>query len=86
VEAPRRPRVDASNYRKGSGEEWVAFLEKSPVVEAVLFPSEGFLSVGFFQQLDYAVRVCRAFNDYVSERYRKVDKRLRAMALLLCRT
>ena len=58
VEAPRRPRVDASNHRKGSGEDWVAFLEKSPVVEAVLFPSEG-LSVGFFQQVDYAVRVCR---------------------------
>ena len=36
VEAPRRPRVDASNHRKGSGEDWVAFLEKSPVVEAVL--------------------------------------------------
>ena len=81
VEAPRRPRVDASNHRKGSGEDWVAFLEKSPVVEAVLFPSEG-LSVGFFQQVDYAVRVCRAFNDYVSERYRKVDKRLHPMGLI----
>jgi uncharacterized protein len=81
VEAPRRPRVDASNHRKGSGEDWVAFLEKSPVVEAVLFPSEG-LSVGFFQQVDYAVRVCRAFNDYVSERYRKLDKRLHPMGLI----
>ena len=57
VEAPRRPRIDASNYRKGSGEDWVAFLEKAGVSEAVLFPSEG-LSVGFFQQADYATRVC----------------------------
>ena len=37
VEAPRRPRVDASDHRKGSGEDWVAFLEKAPVAEAVLF-------------------------------------------------
>ena len=81
VEAPRRPRIDASDQRKGSGEDWVAFLEKAGVSETVLFPSEG-LSVGFFQQADYAVRVCRAFNDYVSERYRKVDKRLYPMGLI----
>lgn len=81
VEAPRRPRVDASSYRKGSGEDWVAFLEKAGVGQAVLFPSEG-LSVGFFQQADYATRVCRAFNDYVSERYRKLDSRLHPMGLI----
>ncbi|HEY3150341.1 MAG TPA: hypothetical protein VGK65_01630 [Candidatus Binatia bacterium] len=49
VEAPRRPRVDASDHRKGSGEDWVAFLEKAGVSETVLFPSEG-LSVGFFNR------------------------------------
>ena len=42
VEAPRRPRVDASNQRKGSGEDWVAFLEKAGVSEAVLFSFEGY--------------------------------------------
>jgi len=81
VEAPRRPRVDASDHRKGSGEDWVAFLEKTGVSRAVLFPSEG-LSVGFFQQADYAARVCRAFNDYVAERYRSVDRRLHPMGLI----
>jgi predicted TIM-barrel fold metal-dependent hydrolase len=81
VETPRRPRVDASDHRKGSGEDWVAFLEKGGVSQAVLFPSEG-LSVGFFQQADYAARVCRAFNDYVSERYRKIDNRLHPMGLI----
>ena len=66
VEEPRRPRIDASDHRKGSGEDWVEFLNKAGVSESVLFPSEG-LSVGFFQQADYAVRICHAFNDYVSE-------------------
>lgn len=81
VEAPRRPRIDASDHRKGSGEDWVAFLEKASVEQAVLFPSEG-LAVGFFQQADYATRICRAFNDYVSVRYKKVDKRLHPMGLI----
>jgi len=81
VEAPRRARVDASGHRKGSGEDWAEFLNKAGVAEAVLFPSEG-LSVGFFQQSDYAVRICRAFNNYVYERYRKVDRRLYPMGLI----
>jgi uncharacterized protein len=81
VEEPRRPRVDASDHRKGSGEDWMEFLNKAGISQAVLFPSEG-LSAGFFQQADYAVRICRAFNDYVSERYRKVDSRLHPMGLV----
>jgi hypothetical protein len=36
----RRPRVDASNHRKGSGEDWVAFLEKAPVAEAFAYASD----------------------------------------------
>lgn len=78
---PSRERVNASEFRMGSGEDWVAFLERTDIEEAILFPSEG-LSVGFYQQADYATRVCRAFNDYVAERYRKVDKRLHPMGLI----
>ncbi len=78
---PSRPRINASDHRMGSAEDWVAFLDKAGVIETVLFPSEG-LSVGFIQQADYAVRVCRAFNDYVAERYRRVDKRLHPMGLI----
>src|SRR5688572_4785694 len=49
VEEPRRPRIDASDHRKGSGEDWVEFLSKAGIAESVLFPSEG-LSVGFFNK------------------------------------
>jgi hypothetical protein len=65
VEAPRRPRVDASHHRKGSGEDWLAFLEKAAVGEVVLFLSEN-LPDDFFQQADYATRVCHA-SDYPHE-------------------
>ena len=46
---PARERVNASNHRMGSAEDWVAFLDKAAFEETVLFPSEG-LSVGFIQQ------------------------------------
>ena len=81
VMRPSRERVNASDHRMGSAEDWVAFLDKAGFDETVLFPSEG-LSVGFIQQSDYAVRVCRAFNDYVADRYRKVDKRLHPVGLI----
>jgi hypothetical protein len=33
---PSRERVNASEHRMGSGEDWVAFLEKSGVAQAVM--------------------------------------------------
>jgi predicted TIM-barrel fold metal-dependent hydrolase len=81
VMRPTRERVNASHHRMGSAEDWVAFLDKVRVERTVMFPSEG-LSVGFIQQADYAVKVCGAFNDYVTDRYRKVDKRLHPMGLI----
>jgi predicted TIM-barrel fold metal-dependent hydrolase len=46
-----------------------------------MFTSEG-LSVGFIQSAEYAVRICRAFNDYVHDRYARLDERLAPMALI----
>ena len=42
MEAPRRSRIDASNHRKGSGEDWVAFL----AVMACWRKSRRFFSAG----------------------------------------
>ena len=46
-----------------------------------MFTSEG-LSVGFIQRPAYAVRVCRAYNDYVYDRYARHSDRLHPMALI----
>ena len=73
--------VRASDHRPGSGEDIEAFLEKADVTSSVLFPSEG-LSVGFIQVTDYAVRLCRAYNDYVADRYHRVNQRMHPMALI----
>jgi predicted TIM-barrel fold metal-dependent hydrolase len=76
-----RPYVTASTYRKGSGEDYRAFIEKAGLEQAVVFTSEG-LSVGFIQSAEYAARVCRAYNDYVADRYQRLDDRMRPMALI----
>ena len=80
-EGEERPYVTASSHRKGSAEDYVAFLEKAGVDEAVIFTSEG-LSVGFIQNAEYAVAICRAYNDYVFDRYARVSKKLYPMALI----
>jgi predicted TIM-barrel fold metal-dependent hydrolase len=77
--APKRRM--ASDERPGSAEDWIAFLDRAGVERTVLFTSEG-LSVGFIQRPQYAVAVCRAYNDYASERYRKKSDRLHPMALI----
>lgn len=74
-------RKTASNHPPGSAEDWLAFLDKANVERTVLFTSEG-LSVGFLQNPRYATAICRAYNDYVHDRYARVSDRLRPMALI----
>lgn len=74
-------RVTASEYRPGSAEDWLAFIDKAGIEKTVLFTSEG-LSVGFIQVPQYAVAVCRAYNDYVYNKYARLSDRLRPMALI----
>jgi predicted TIM-barrel fold metal-dependent hydrolase len=76
-----REYVTASDHRKGSGEDIVAFQQKAGLEASVLFASEA-LSVGFIQQTDYAVRVCRAYNDYVADRYRGVSDKLYPLGII----
>ena len=76
-----RERVDASEFRTGSGEDWVEFLDKADIDQAVMFTTQG-LAVGIIQNPDYARAVCRAFNDYVHDRYRRISDRLHPMALI----
>ena len=76
-----REYVTASDHRTGSGEDYISFIEKGGLEQAVMFTSEG-LSVGFIQSADYAARICRAHNDYVFDRYQRLDDRMRPMALI----
>jgi predicted TIM-barrel fold metal-dependent hydrolase len=79
--AAGRQRVDASEFRTGSAEDWVEFLGKAHIEKSVMFTTAG-LGVGVIQNPDYAVAVCRGYNDYIYRRYRKVSDRLHPMALI----
>ena len=79
--ASGRERVNASEFRMGSGEDWVEFLKKAEIEQAIMFTTQG-LAVGIIQNPEYAVAVCRGFNDYVYNQYYKVSDRLHPMALI----
>lgn len=76
-----RQRVNASEFRMGSAEDWLEFMDKAHIQKAVMFPSEG-LSVGLIQKPRYAAMVCRGYNDYVYHKYRRISDRLRPIALI----
>ncbi len=71
----------ASGFRKGSGEDWLEFLDKAEVDYTVMYTSEG-LTVGALRHVGYTAAVCQAYNDYVGDRYRRLSDKLRPMALI----
>jgi predicted TIM-barrel fold metal-dependent hydrolase len=64
-----------------SAHEWLEALDQGGVETTVLYPTAG-LSVGFLKETDYAVALCRAYNNFLSEEFLKVSPRLQAVALL----
>jgi predicted TIM-barrel fold metal-dependent hydrolase len=60
---------------------WLDVLDREGIDRTVIFPTAG-LAVGFIQDPEWAVVVCRAYNNMMSERYIKFNRRLGAIALL----
>ncbi|MFQ5902915.1 MAG: amidohydrolase family protein, partial [Candidatus Binatia bacterium] len=71
--------------REGIGnpdpKEWVAFLDETGIEWTVLYPSAG-LAVGRFVSIDWAVAACRAYNNWLHERFVNVSPRTKGMALI----
>ena len=57
-----------------------AFLDRSGMKHAVLFPTSG-LAHGVLRDVEYTVSLSHAFNDYIADRYARVDERLHPVAL-----
>lgn len=77
----KKNRQHASEARPGSAEDWQGLLNKSGMNHTVLYPSMG-LSHGVIRDIEYVTSLSRAFNDYVAEKYAKVDSRLHPVALI----
>ena len=75
------PRRMASEARTGSAEDWTALLDETGIERTVIFPTRG-LGVGMVRTPEYADRLCRTYNDYVQDRYRKADERIHPMGLI----
>lgn len=60
---------------------WLAFLDRSKIEGAVLYPSAG-LALGLIQDTGWTCALARAYNNWLSERFYRVSPRLRGVALL----
>jgi uncharacterized protein len=64
-----------------TSDDWNAFLDKTGVAWTVLYPTAG-LAVGRIMAEEWAVLACRAYNNWLYDRFLKKNSRLKGMALL----
>jgi predicted TIM-barrel fold metal-dependent hydrolase len=76
----RSPKAFGGGGKVGP-KEWLAFLEAAGLDYSVLYPTAG-LSMGLVSNPDWAAALARAYNDWLHERFLKLDPRLKGMALL----
>ena len=68
--------------RPGVGPEgWLAFLEDVGIEWTVLYPTRA-LAYGKIVSLDYAVAVCRAYNDWLHDTYLNFNPRFKGMGII----
>lgn len=60
---------------------WIEVLDRNGYEWTVLYPTAG-LAYGLIPDPDWAVPLARAYNNWITHRYTRVDARLRAMALV----
>jgi predicted TIM-barrel fold metal-dependent hydrolase len=60
---------------------WLSLMDRTGIEQTVLYPTAG-LAEGLIKDADWAVALCRAYNNFIYENYIKVSPRMHAMALL----
>jgi len=64
-----------------SPDDWNEFLNKTEIAWTVLYPTAG-LAVGRIMAPDWAVIACRAYNNWLHEKFLRKNGRLKGMALV----
>ena len=71
--------------RRGTGnptpDDWMKFLDKTGISWTVLYPTAG-LAVGRIVAEEWAILACRAYNNWLYERFLNKNTRLKGMALI----
>jgi uncharacterized protein len=62
-------------------QEWIDFLDETEIDWTVVYPTAG-LAVGRIVAEDWAIAACRAYNNWLHEKFTKVSSRIKGMALI----
>ena len=76
--------AEGSNTRRGeegTPRQWLELLDAMDLEGTVLYPTYG-MAIGQVRQKDWAVAVCRAYNDWLHDKFLRHSERLRGMALI----
>ena len=67
--------------RAPTARSWLDFIDRCEIETAFLYPTGG-LSIGWVREPDFAVALCKAYNDFLHEEFGKVSNRLQWVALI----
>ena len=59
-------------------QEWIDFLDETEIDWTVVYPTAG-LAVGRIIAEDWAIAACRAYNNWLYEKFTKVSPRIKGM-------
>jgi predicted TIM-barrel fold metal-dependent hydrolase len=76
-----RPGANRAGLENPGPQEWVRFLDDTGISCSVLYPTFG-LAVGRFVSEHWAIAACRAYNNWLHEKFTSKNSRLKGMALL----
>ncbi len=76
-----RPEGNRSGLENPGPEEWIRFLDETGISWSVLYPTFG-LAVGRFVSIDWAIAACKAYNNWLHEKFINKNSRLKGMALI----
>lgn len=76
-----RPTGRRSGLENPGPDEWIRFLDETGISWSVLYPTFG-LAVGRFVSEHWAIAACRAYNNWLHEKFTSKNRRLKGMALI----
>jgi predicted TIM-barrel fold metal-dependent hydrolase len=76
-----RPAGNRTALENPGAQEWVRFLDETGISCSVLYPTFG-LAVGRFVSEHWAIAACRAYNNWLHEKFIGKNSRLKGMALI----
>ncbi len=65
----------------GDAKAWLEAMDRGGLASAVLYPTSG-LGIGWVREPDFAVALCRAYNDFLHQEIMLKSPRLKGVALL----